>query len=607
LLRSSVLPTSNEQWQSGLTTPSDCTYDISGGPPEHTIGAEDRTRSQTTLGLHNLKKYTSVIYFHGVGTPQRHISISNFLDHFDIFGQDQEKAGIGKPRNFKYNADLLDDGSIANYIEFKKIVEIKGEAKTQKIIRVYEAYWVPETGNRFNFLYVALWVFTRMVSPLRVLFSSWRNFPSLRLSTLQKLSENAQYKRPFEELERKYRDFENWENRRLFDRGRFSDFLEFLDASSGTKTPKGKLKNIALIWKREFSRNLMKLLSVSVIATSALFSILYWYISTALSLYTRTEPIEFGDLSIILWIFSSVILVLATGFRRHWARPIWDVISWTMETESDQRFATREKVVSFSQSLIRSTIEDDKCENCVIVAHSLGTSIATEALLREGRIAKISSASGDSSQKKIENLKKVRHVFTLGSPIDRIFFYFQSDRTFSHRYNRLFEEQRLSISLPPFRNVGIEGATIIVNFWSRFDPISAAIRSLRKSISERGDAIQNIEVAPKGIPFPLQTHTSYFSDRVVMKNIYWSVMSGRLPKPNPSQNIEVLPQFWTRKFVVISAVFSLGLAAILYLTGSSFTTHILTFSMLLAVAIRLLQWRTELRQQRITACGDYLG
>lgn len=554
-----------------------------------------------------MKKYTSVIYFHGVGTPQRHVSISNFLDHFDIFGQEQEKAGIGKPRNFKYKADLLDDGSIANYIEFKKIVEIKGRARTQKTIRVYEAYWVPEAGSKFDFLYVFPWLLTRMISPLRVLLSDWRNFPSLRLAALQRFSETEDRKRPFEELERKYKDFENWENRRLFNRGSFAEFLDFLDASTGTSTPKDNLKELATYWKKSSSQNLRKLLTISAIAAFVPSLLVYWYISATVTVFVQIGRDELWNWASALWLCSSIALIVAIFSWRRWARPIWDVIAWTMESESDHRFATKEKVVSFSQSLIRRSVEDENCENCVIVAHSLGTSIATEALLREGQIAKISNGQGNEAGKRIENLKKIRHIFTLGSPIDRIFFYFQSDRTFSHRYHRLFEEQRLSVSLPPFRNIGYEGEAVIMNFWSRFDPISAAIRSLRKSVSERSDAIQNIEVAPRGIPLPLQTHTSYFSDRVVMKNIYWSVMSGKLPKPTPNQQIEELPPYWTKKFVGTSTVFILGLIGGLYWMGSPFVIQALAFSGVMTVAIRLVQWRKKLREQRIASCGGYLG
>jgi hypothetical protein len=169
----------------------------------------------------------------------------------------------------------------------------------------------------------------------------------------------------------------------------------------------------------------------------------------------------------------------------------------------------------------------------------LGTCIATEALLKEGQKDQLRSANLENADKLFEGIKKIKFIFTFGSPIDRIFYLFQTDSTFSHRYNRLLEEQRLSISLPPFRdNEKIFSDTKILNFWSRFDPISSQIYSLRKSIAERKDAIVNIEAFPSGFPFPIGTHTSYFSDRNVMKQIYWAIMTGRLPneplQPNQS-------------------------------------------------------------------------
>lgn len=73
---------------------------------------------------------------------------------------------------------------------------------------------------------------------------------------------------------------------------------------------------------------------------------------------------------------------------------------------------------------------------------------------------------------------------------------------------------------------GRAGRARLVNFWSRFDPISSPVTSLRKSISERRDAIVNTKPFPLGAPNPIEAHTSYYADPKVMQVIYAAVMDG---------------------------------------------------------------------------------
>lgn len=200
----------------------------------------------------------------------------------------------------------------------------------------------------------------------------------------------------------------------------------------------------------------------------------------------------------------------------------YDVLTWTIDSERDQRFQTRERVVAYTRKLIRYVAGSEACDDFFIVSHSLGSSIAAEALLEEGRIASVGSQKSGC----LRVLEKLHTIFTIGSPIDLIFNFFQIDTTYSHRYNRLREEQRPSLSLPPFRIDGKAGRARLVNIWSRFDPISSPVMSLRKSISERRDAITNLESIPPGISNPINAHTSYYADQKVMSVIYSAVMDG---------------------------------------------------------------------------------
>ncbi len=261
-------------------------------------------------------------------------------------------------------------------------------------------------------------------------------------------------------------------------------------------------------------------------------------------------------------VFASSLLIFLSLFIIYRAvrTYIFDVISWTLESERNYQFASRERVIRYSQRLIRKVAAHPGCDSITIVSHSLGSCIATEALLREGAREK---ALGRQKEKTF--LHKVKSVFTIGSPIDLIFFFFQADQTFSHRYSRIAEERRLSISLPPFWFAGTAGTAAIYNVWSRFDPISSAMHGLRKRMSERRNAITNIEVLPKSAPSPIAAHTSYFADPNVMSPIYSSVMGTEIRfnksglKAFFEQNTE-LGRFTRAKPWALPTVALLGLA-----------------------------------------------
>ncbi len=171
------------------------------------------------------QSHSALIYFHGVGDPQRHVSLGNFLDHFDLYGQRQNKQNAGQPRNFKYEAELFpNDEDVTNFVEFKRVINRDGQDRVTRTVRVYEAYWVPEARSSFTIAATMAWLAGRAASPLRFLMSPWRAFPALRLLSLFKAAEHYSKPGHLEKLERFYRDFENWENRGRYPKGSYEEF-----------------------------------------------------------------------------------------------------------------------------------------------------------------------------------------------------------------------------------------------------------------------------------------------------------------------------------------------------------------------------------------------
>ena len=465
-------------------------------------------------------KHSAVIYVHGVGNPERHVSLSQFIDHIDHFGEYQARDDLGKARTFETKLERLEN-EIIHYVDFHRVVYTGKRPKAKQRIRVYEAYWAPESQVRFGLMDIIQWIIARLMTPLKILFSSWRSYSSFRVNELHTFSLSTSHPGRIEKLEGFYRDFQHKGSRKNYPKGRFKDFLSFLAEVSHPRD-KANLHDTATDWRKFVRRkNAATFVTLLAILMIYIWIVVLTLLCAKLLINDLQEPssdIPSLCKHAIGTLVGAVVFVQSlVAIRRY----LFDVMAWTLSSERDRRFRARRNIVQFTQGLIRHVVSNDECTDCIIVGHSLGTSIAIESLLKEGESAKL-----DKDQPYIEQLSKVRTFYAVGSPIDLIFNMFQSNRIFSHRFNRIREDTRLSVGLPPFHLGARPGNTEFVNFWSPFDPISSVISSIRKRFSERNDAIINVKSLPPGFPFPVQAHTSYFGDPMVIGSIYNDVMGG---------------------------------------------------------------------------------
>ncbi|KZL24703.1 hypothetical protein [Pseudovibrio sp. WM33] len=506
------------------------------------------------------KKHTAIIFLHGIGAPQRHASVSNFLDYFDRYGQTQSKEQSGKPRGFKYVTEVsaAETFETTSFVELKRIMEADGNPRVDKKIRVYEGYWVPAAHSRANIFSILIWIFTRLLHAFSVLRGSWRSYPAIKTNILFKDFLGSKRPRTVQFLEELYRDFEKWDARRRYPDGTFRDFYSFLTLDPrATRNP--EILGAAKEWKQHVLRTLLWSTLKMFLSSMLLFLAICACVISIFVIFDgllRSNEIfhsDFIDLSLAaVCVVGLVSIVFSWG---NWSKYILDIINWTMQSEENAEFKTRENVVEYVQGLLKHVVSNTDCDRCVIVSHSLGSSIAVEATLRLGGVIKASKLQGISVGLGISDLDKVSYIFTLGSPIEHIFNRFQADRSISHRYNRISEEKRLSISLPPFWNVDKKGQTKIINFWSQFDPISAPIFSLRKSANERKDAVVNVETLPSGFPHPVASHTSYYANKTVIGAIYQSVMTGDLPEFEVHQQRKSSWGFWATSLSLLFLIF----------------------------------------------------
>jgi hypothetical protein len=115
-------------------------------------------------------------------------------------------------------------------------------------------------------------------------------------------------------------------------------------------------------------------------------------------------------------------------------------------------------------------------------------------------------------------LEKIRHFVTLGSPIDKINYFFESYRSAYHRYTRVVETLRGDIADVPFaknRRPHIHW----VNFWDEADIISGSLHSPNGRKSLRW-GVDNVHVSSLHFPAPGRAHAAYFGNREVIRPIF---------------------------------------------------------------------------------------
>jgi hypothetical protein len=176
----------------------------------------------------------------------------------------------------------------------------------------------------------------------------------------------------------------------------------------------------------------------------------------------------------------------------------------------------RNKVLDRSIELLTHVLDDPACERVTIVAHSLGTSVAHDALLaltRRNRAFKPDDPIAGPVP-----MTKIEHFVTMGSPIDKIEYFFESYSSPSHRFKRVVEALRGDIGSPPFSR---NNRPYIhwINFWDQGDAISGGLHS-PTAAANSNQRVDNVHVANFRFPDPGASHGGYFNNRTVIDTLF---------------------------------------------------------------------------------------
>jgi hypothetical protein len=488
------------------------------------------------------KHYTAVFYFHGMGSQRRLEETSRLVDSLDKYSNRtlsrinaELEPGRQKPdQTFSYVS-----------AEYKASWNSKGQ-----LVRFYEVYWAPVMAGQESALGVLKWMFRQTIRPIGTLRSPWRERQRLRRASLAALFE-ASPKGPVEQsdfstLAKWYDDFEGPDALRDYPEGSFSQFLTFLRykgstdlkaAAAATPETTSRLERLACAWHSRY-RN-MELRNLFLLSTLALAMLLtgggtvILMLAFLQHLTGLAAGTMFASLVTASW-STAVSLAVAlfgfiglTGFLTNY---LGDVEAWATYTETNEKHERRAKVIDVATSILEQGLCDKLCDRAVLVSHSLGTSVAHDTLLSIVRSNRARNRQDPMACP--VPLKKIQHLITLGSPIDKIEYFFESYRSEYHRYRRVTEYLRGDIGTEPFWRHD-KPHIHWINFWDTGDPVSGALRS---PTGHQGfvQRVDNVRVASLAFPNPGASHLGYFFNRDVIKCIFdvifkqaWSFQTAR--------------------------------------------------------------------------------
>lgn len=509
-----------------------------------------------------MKTYTAVIFCHGIGSPRHYLTTANFIDAIDAQGNLENPSEIGFLREFNNEIEVIDPeiSSFRTYVSFTRFQKIKKKERPIKKYRVYEAYWADDHHSISSLGYTVLWLLKIVWFLLKSSLSSWRSYPALKMRALWRMEVDKNFRK----IEKLYDEFKNAEGRRLYPKGRFKDFQSFIYDRNSTQTAE-KLTELARKWRSELRRGVWIGIGRGLIITGLLTSILaafytlFLYFSVSLADKVSIRDWSTIGVAHLLATLATIVLVL-TGWVMV-RRLVSDVIAWTTTHESQRNFLVRERRVRIAQETLRNVLYDPDCARCVLIGHSLGSAIILEAFMRQNSICRASNIDPKDRDLATLAVSKVSHIFTVGSPIEKIATMFYADSGQYHRYHKIKHTNPNRLDKPAWSS---EASPRVINFWSRYDLVSSAIQSLQAPPDAKWKGVENIEVGSDGAPFPLATHSGYFKDSSVVSVIFQAIASGKV---QDSRLVTAAFQSEIKGFVKVGLVIFFVLASIWMIAG----------------------------------------
>lgn len=493
------------------------------------------------------KPYTALIYFHGIGEQRRYEEVSFLIDALEQYS----RANGAPLHDITLQAEPARTSLPRDTVEYVRAWYQPHETARQpeREYRFYEAYYANLIAGGIRPGEVLSWLLSLSFMPLRILSTRWRELPRLRRATWlgewdqhrKKLLAESDPDQParLAQLDARvklsldvYDEFVRLSHPLAFTGGGFWSYLKYLAAKHNEgrfgqyvnylpeylkkhaedhpHADRAQFLADARRWRGRFIRIQ---LTVLLLVTTALLTLLL----AAASIVGFIGHIPSYKLPVNLMGGGLIVLVLwgLSWFLRNY---VGDLYFWTTYQETSTKHAKREAILAYCSAYLAHVLLDEDCERVVLVAHSMGTTVAHDTLLRLARSEPPRDAEGQPGQPL--PLGKIQHFVTLASVIDKVYYLFETVISQSYRYNRIVEALRGDLGTFPFSEGHAQTPRIHwVNFWDRADVASSRLYTPANHKFKPEHVVDNYEVAGMCFPDPVSAHLDYTQNPVVLRVI----------------------------------------------------------------------------------------
>ena len=473
-------------------------------------------------------KHVAVVFFHGMGQQRRYESVSMLVEMLGAHRREKDPKDVRKWQSKLRRERVVDADPDADCACIQ--VDYDGER-----VRFYEAYWAPAAAQGTSATSVFWWLIRQVERPARVLIGPWRSFSRIRRADLLSLRSYSAGANPDEDdlyskLSLAYDHFVQCGESH---RQSFDEFLDYLRGLFEDDDSRDRVLNLANDWhaksQRAERRRLGVLVAVVMTIASAVALLVvagFWLLGWAATWITALPaPLRAALAPSVELKFANVVALLTTvawlaGVTGFLKDSVGDVQQFVTYQETEPLHERREKIISAAESTLRHVLDDSDTERVVLVAHSLGTAVALDTLLRlrGTNQANGPDASDETLMKAPEKLNLVHHFVTCGSPIDKINYFFATFRSSDYSYEHLMDWLRGDLGDVPFCT-SAQPYVHWLNFWDRGDLISGALETVAspKAPLQRVD---NVRIATYTLPDPVASHGAYFSDPLFKSTVF---------------------------------------------------------------------------------------
>ena len=473
---------------------------------------------------------TAVVFIHGMG-EQRRYADSALLATRLAWRSGAEPPAVGL-------AWRADEPSARPRARARITATFPDPRGGEHSVVFHDVYWAPLVSGRTNFRSLVRWLKGKALRPVGFLAARWASHPELKISTLQE--DRAGLTRLEHELIDDYLAFASEARARRGREGDFGAFAAFLRE----RHPGDRARvDAARAWLARFRFvNLLTLARALPVLAALAASVL----SVPLAAAWLADRLVHPQGNWIITLVGGALWLSAFPLARLLVRTLGDVEVYATYTEASERHAAHEAVVAEAVAVLRRALEDDTVSRVVLVAHSLGTVVAWDAL----RVLALETRS--QGPLKSATLLKLARVVTYGSPIDKVrYFHFMDDKN-DPTFAEVLETLRADTRTGPFEDRP-EGLA-----WDNwYDPADLVAGRLESPNDRFMTApVRNVAVACGAFPNPFTSHLGYLDRPEVLDGILEAIAGG--PRPQGSSPRALRPRAWATATELLAGAGLLG-------------------------------------------------